>query len=206
MGRFSFEFLRGDSCRPYFFGFSEAQWISLLLIVVVTWAGWMWHYDSFPWHAVVTLGVVSAMIVVVFQRRWRKTATHQLLQPQHIQEVAETLAQHTSTVSTGSAALFRERVARVTIPVWSTSLGVQISVSQFESATGRGQLYSLSNQNGSMTEEAARILSHLILQLKSTTGSSEFLQGNGNIFHLLVHQGARLERSSTPAFSEGGRP
>ena len=35
LGRFCFEFLRGDTRRHYFRGFSEAQWTSLLLIAAV---------------------------------------------------------------------------------------------------------------------------------------------------------------------------
>ena len=49
-GRYCFEFLRGDITRPYFRGFSRAQWTSmgvLLLVIGLEWAGTLpaqvWH-------------------------------------------------------------------------------------------------------------------------------------------------------------------
>ena len=45
LGRFCFEFLRGDPDRPYLWGFSQPQWISLLLMC--GWYGRRWP-ASFP--------------------------------------------------------------------------------------------------------------------------------------------------------------
>ena len=36
-GRFYFEFLRGDAERPYIWGFSQPQWISVILMCLVVW-------------------------------------------------------------------------------------------------------------------------------------------------------------------------
>lgn len=37
-GRFCFEFLRGDADRPYLLGFSQPQWISVVLMCFLVWA------------------------------------------------------------------------------------------------------------------------------------------------------------------------
>jgi hypothetical protein len=50
LGRFCFEFLRGDTRRHYFRGFSEAQWTSLLLMAVVATAEWNGALPANSWQ------------------------------------------------------------------------------------------------------------------------------------------------------------
>jgi hypothetical protein len=44
-----------------------------------------------------------------------------------------------------------------------------------------------------MTEETARILAGLILQLRQAIGAGEFVKGNRNVFHLLIRPVAGKE-------------
>jgi hypothetical protein len=64
LGRFCFEFLRGDAVRPYFQGFSEAQWTSRLLMCVAVWAEWSGLLSFRPWHA----GATVLLVLTIFGR------------------------------------------------------------------------------------------------------------------------------------------
>jgi len=44
-----------------------------------------------------------------------------------------------------------------------------------------------------LTEETARILAGIIIRLKRAQGSSEFLKGKQDVFHLLIHPAGQKE-------------
>ncbi len=185
LGRFCFEFLRGDAARPYFRGFSEAQWTSLLLMCVVVWAEWSGRLPFQPWHAGATVLLVLTIIAIASKRRFGKTPRHRLLHPRHVKEVAEAV----ETVSNSAIArtiVPDQMPPRQNIPIGCTSLGVQISAGKIERAAGCTRHYTLSYQSGIMTREAARTLAGLILQLERPGGSAKFVNGNRGVFHLVV--------------------
>ncbi len=67
--RFFFEFLRGDPDRPYFAGFSEAQWTSLILMSLVALSEFSGKLPSNPWHAGVVLVVPLTMLALFIKRK-----------------------------------------------------------------------------------------------------------------------------------------
>jgi hypothetical protein len=192
IGRFCFECMRGDPARPYFWGFSQSQWITLLLMGCVVWAELFGIMPVHQWHAEATACLVLVMIAIAVRRRFQKTAKHRLLHPRHVKEVAD-VVDLLSSLTTESTAIPRwtSTSRRNSIPesihIGCTSLGVQISATKNWSTAGCTHHFALSYREGGMTEETARILVRLILQLKQTTGSSEFLTGHGDVFHLLIH-------------------
>jgi prolipoprotein diacylglyceryltransferase len=163
-GRFCFEFVRGDSERSYLWGFSEAQWISLGLMLLVS-GGELAHVlPLYAWHIGVVGCMVLAMVIVTLSRRWRNDAQYQLLHPHHVKEVAEVIEALSTQVS--------EHDADPThIYIGSTSLGIQISASTIQGPTDLIHLYAFSSTRSVMTEEAAKTLATLISQLKHHTGS-----------------------------------
>ena len=173
VGRFYGEFMRGDAERPYLWGFSEAQLVSVLLMCVVVWAEIANILPFQLWHVLVTLCVVCTLLGVVLKRRLHKTPMHRLLHPYHMREIAEVLQRITNALPTG-------------IHVESTSLGIQLSFSQIKSEAGILYHYALSCQKGDMAEEMARRSAKLIVQLKHPLSSSELIRGNQGVFHLLV--------------------
>jgi hypothetical protein len=185
VGRFCFEFMRGDPERPYLLGFSEAQWTSLLLMCVAVWAEMVGVLTFHLWHFGAIALVEVTMIAVALRRRFRKTQ-YQLLHPNHVREVASAL-DLVSILTTGETAVSGPNSTPVNIHIACTSLGVQISASKIKNGASCIHCYALSHQNGTMIEEIARILAELITQLKHPSGSNELIKGNQGVFHLLVH-------------------
>jgi hypothetical protein len=93
VGRFHIEFLRGDPKRPYRWGFSEGQWISVLLTAAVVWAELSGVLVLHIWHAAALTWLMLTMIVVALERRWHQNPGHQLYHPAHVQELAAALEQ-----------------------------------------------------------------------------------------------------------------
>lgn len=174
VGRFSFEFMRGDVERPYLRGFSEAQWVSVVLMCVLIGLEVFGVLPFQWWHVVATICVAVTMIVVAFRRRLRQVPLHQLLHPYHLKEIAEVLQRGNGTV-------------RADIRVEQTSLGMQLSCSQIESEHGHFYHYALSSQNGDMTEAMAGALAKLILQIRHRADPGKLIKGNQGVFHLLVN-------------------
>lgn len=194
LGRFCLEFLRGDPERPYLWGFSQGQWISILLMCLVVWAEYSGSLPFQSWHTAVTIGLVLVMIAVALWRRFQKIDKHRLVHPHHVREVAGVI-ELTSNLATEPppigqwTVMPRQDAMSIRVPIGCTSLGVQISASKIRNAAGCVYHYALSHKHGGMTEDTARIVARLILQLKQAAGSSEFLNGNQGVFHLLIKPG-----------------
>jgi hypothetical protein len=194
VGRFGFEFARGDAERPYHGGFSEAQWISLVLTCLVPGAGLAGVLPFRAWHAGAAAALVLAMLAVAIRRRQRSTPTHRLLHPRHVAEIAEALDAVSSAV-TAPAPRYRWRVVRpsastpAAISVGCTSLGIRISAGTLAPAAKCPDHYhyALSHRDGGLSEETARILARLILRLRHAVGAGEVLRGNHDVFHLVIH-------------------
>lgn len=181
LGRFCFEFLRGDPGRLYLWGFSEAHWTSLILMCGVIWAELKGVIPFQSWHATVTAGLVAAMIAVALRRRFRKTAKHQLLHPRHVKEVAEAIeAFHLPQYQMSPG------IEPKSVDLRCTSLGIRISASRTQSPAGHFQHYALSSKNYGMTEDIGRTLAGLILQLRHPLAASEIVRGRQGVFHLLI--------------------
>jgi prolipoprotein diacylglyceryltransferase len=184
-GRFCFEFMRGDPDRAYYWDFSEAQWISLLLMSVVVWAELSGLLALHAWHTAATAGVILTVIVVALTRHFRKTPTHRLLNPRHIKEVAEAV-EAISSLLQESALLSRWNPIPPAVHIARTSLGVRISASKILRNTSYTYHYALSSENETMTEETAGILARLIVQLRHPAASGDLVRGSRDVFHVLI--------------------
>lgn len=198
LGRFCFEFMRGDPDRSYLWGFSQPQWISLLLMCGVVSAEITGALPFHLWHAGATVGLALAMIAIGLRRRFQPTAKHQLLHPRHVKQVAEAIAMaprsSAETTATGQWTIMpRRNSAPARVNMACTSLGIRISAGKTPGAAGDTYHYAFSSQDRDMTEETARILAQLVLQLKRSTDSGEFMKGNQDVFHLLIHPSAGKE-------------
>lgn len=179
-GRFFFEFVRADTDRAYFKGFSESQWISLLLMVLVV-TGEFAGVLPFQWWTVAATALVSIVMLVVALRR--RSSDYRLLLPRHMEELAHALdatSNHAGRNGGGS------RVRASGVPIDCTSLGVQISAGRIKVAGKHLYHYAVSNKTANMTEDSARVVARLILQLRHPVGTSDLIAGNRGVFHLLV--------------------
>ena len=173
IGRFYSEFMRGDLERPYMLGFSEAQWISVLLLCIVVYGEVAGLLPFQWWHVLAASVVICTMIVVNLRRRFQSVSMYRLLHPYHIKEIAGVLKRVSHDISAG-------------IQVERTSLGIQLSYSYIKSETGEFYHYTFSHSSGDMAEDAARVIAKLIMQLKHHRGRNRIVRSRPGIFHLLI--------------------
>jgi hypothetical protein len=174
VGRFAFEFWRGDRERHYLAGFSEAQWSSLVLVTVVAVAE---RVDLLPpegWHVAALGGLALGALLVAASRIGRKTETA-LFRPRHVLELAEAL----DWVADRPALPLGIEVRR-------TSLGIRVSTSTIEVERERVRHYALSSEIG-LTKDTAKSLAGLIARLRHPFSSTEIIPGDRGVFHVLIH-------------------
>jgi prolipoprotein diacylglyceryltransferase len=192
LARFLLEFVRGDPTRPYMLGFSEAQWISLGLLVAAVGAEIFGVLPFQPWHLGVVVGMVLTMVAVALGRRLRGMSRYLLLHPRHVREVAAALdhareqAQGATTVDT-----------RVYIA--TTSLGVGISAGRQGAASDARWHYTLSRRGQPLTYAEARALGLLVARLRHPDTPYEMVAGDSGLFHMLMRQPERAGSGLSPA-------
>lgn len=185
IGRFCFEFARGDPERSYYWGFSEAQWISIILMCAVVWMELAGILTFHLWYVIANVGVMLTMIAVAVIRRFRPTARHKFLNPHHIREVAEAI-EYVSGKAEQRAIFSRGNTVKVVVPMSCTSLGIRISSGKIKDAQVLVDHYCFSSQKETMTEKTAKILADLIIQLRHSSCTRELITQNQGIFHLLI--------------------
>lgn len=170
--RFGLELLRGDAPRPYWRGFSEAQWTSVLLISGAVLAEWRGRLPFSWFHTSLLATVIGLVLVLAAVRR----PESELTSPRHLGELEAVLR-----------SLAREPEG---LEVRRTSLGILISGGLVDSA----RLYSFSRAGRPLSESEALVLACLIGNLVLVDYSESTLhRGVHNVFHLM------LEASSTAA-------
>jgi len=182
LGRFCFEFARGDADRSYWLGFSQPQWLSLFLTSGIVWAELAGALPVVRWHVAVFILLVAALAAVSMKRHIQATSEFQLLHPRHIKQVANAL-RSTSTSTERSAVWSHGQTTVVSIA--STSLGIRISGSEAGSGEERMYHYTISAEK-ELTEQAAKLLARLIRRLKGAAGPQRLIAGSQGVFHLLV--------------------
>jgi len=171
LGRFGFEFLRGDAERPYRWGFSEAQWTALLTVAGVIGLEMMGWLPRQLWQWGGLLGLVVVMAGVSLYTR-RNPEYERLRQPRHLYELAEALR-----------ALQSEAAVTGTVMVATTSLGVQISAG----IEGARMHYTVSRRGAALTQKTADLLAALIVGLRHAGAFYRVLPGQtAGVYHLLI--------------------
>ena len=177
LGRFVFEFARGDSDRPYWLGFSQAQWISVVLMSAMLWAEFRGAMPFHLWHSFALASLLLTMLAVAVARQVTSAPRHRLLHPAHMQEMAAALKQafaHADALPKGT-------------PVYSTSLGIQISGGILKQP-GRSMFhYAISEQGSPLPPAWARVLVGFILRVRHPFATFyQSRQGAMGVYHLLV--------------------
>lgn len=185
LGRFCFEFLRGDPDRPYYGAFSQPQWISLLLIGAVIWAELNGAIGFHLWHFGVTALMGATAIAVALRSLPKGITKHKLFHPHHIYEVAGAL-QLASDLALERCDICKQISAPANIHIGCTSLGVQISASRITRLTDYLYHYTVSCQNETMSEETAGLLANFILKVRHSSDASAAVSGRQGVFHLMV--------------------
>jgi hypothetical protein len=173
IGRFLFEFLRGDAARPYWAGLSQPQWISLFSMAGVAYAELAGRLPRQDVHLAVTVGMIgiAAMVAIASSLGW--PPRFQLRHPQHISEIAHALRVLSPQ---GNRGLFQAQVS-------CTSMGVCFSggsVSNGEPV----RHYSISHRGQKMTRGTASVLARAVAQLSGARGPAEVIAGTGGVYHV----------------------
>jgi hypothetical protein len=187
IGRFCFEFFRGDTARPYYLGFSEAQWISLFSCIVecaAEYAGLLPHYR---WHTAAPVALTGIMLTSRFWRDKRQTLAW--IEPKHIREIAEALQ-----ISSGDMLPAEPRripslsLDSNTIHVAETSLGLRISSAELGRGTKTLRCYALSCTNGTLPLDSALLAGRMISRLRHASLPFELVKGRTGVFHLIFRE------------------
>ena len=186
--RFVIEFFRGDPERPYWYGFSEAQWTTLGLFIftaILSWIGWLPFYTV---HFVAVALLSVSMLGLYFYRQQQTLPIFQLTQPSHVREIAIGLQgieqiKHEQT-------LFQNNQV---IPVAHTSLGLKISTGVVPYEKGNIVHYTLSaanlnNETGKkliVNHKLANKVGQLIQILRHQDQSFQVQEGQSGIYHII---------------------
>ena len=191
LGRFFFEFLRGDPDRPYLWSFSQPQWISVVLMVLVVGLEQLGLLPLTRWHFLAAAFLVAALLATAVRRRFQSLPKHRLLHPRHVGEIAAVMEAIAEPLYE-SPSPFRwtvvpgQGIGPNTVLIGSTSAGVQISAGKIvDRQASPMRHYTLSCRGADMSEEAARLLAGIIGQLKHNSRSFQLIKGSRGVFHAL---------------------
>jgi hypothetical protein len=154
--------------RPYAWGFSEAQWTSLAVLIGVVVAGLGGWLPLDWWQIAMIAGVAFAIVI----GGWHWVA-RRLLRPAQIAELAallDTINGHPSS----------------DVEVAETSDGLRISASVLERDGRLLQHYTISRPVEPLTMALADSLAMLIVHLCHPNSVYQIVAGSSGIFHVLI--------------------
>lgn len=174
-GRFFLEFVRGDSGRAHFGGFSEAQWTAVLLISGVAVAEIAGALPLRAWHLVAAVAVWTTLAVVAVSRVLALGGTR-LLHPDHLEELAEIVR---------TAEL--QHPEQSEIRVACTTAGLRISAERYPAGQHEISQYTLSCSTRSLRRRTVHRLGRFIQRLQHPRTRLELRGGERGVYHVLLH-------------------
>ncbi len=192
-GRFCLEFFRGDAGRPYLWGFSEAQWISVILALAVSIGASARILPASKWHWIIPASFGIVMVLLAAWRLLDRARRFELLHPHHLREIIGAL-NHLDHSFSGVS--FDGKSRRYAIHVAETSRGYRFSVGETIATSGPVKHYSVSNSNGVLSVRAVRTLARLISSLQGRPTSCALVEGNAGVFHILLNVAGRFPQKA----------
>lgn len=187
MGRFFLEFYRGDDKRIYIGLFSEAQWISLIMLFSVTAAGFAGLVPYFPWHIFCVICVIFAICKVLLKSYHFQQAA--FFHPRHIREIAGII--DLLHVPERPERLSISYAATNPIMLAKTRLGLRISTAKMDHNEERINYFAFSSHDDILPKNIGRDISRLFLRLRRKP-SALFFEGKPGVFHLLEGKHSEL--------------
>ena len=182
--RFCLEFFRGDSDRRYLWGFSEAQWTSLLLASAVVVAERTRLLPPSTWHWAAFLVMVAAIAGIRIARRFDPARRFELLHPRHVREVIRAL-DHLRNCHRHDSLDPARGISMVLIHVAETSLGYRISGGYKEMPDRIVKHYSISSDGAPLTHKSAYVFSRLLARLEAEYYAPKPVPGRAGVFHII---------------------
>jgi hypothetical protein len=173
--RFAVEFGRGDAGRPYFLGFSEAQWTSVGSAAAIGLAESSGLLPRHGWHVVLGALIAASLLAVALHRRLSPRSVHRLMHPAHALEIADGLR-----ILASEPALVGKAPR-----VLATGRGLRLSRGTLPGQAGTVH-YALSFQDEPRSAVAARAVARLIMCLRHSDAHGRLTPGGHGVFHLVV--------------------
>lgn len=135
-GRFILELFRGDPEREYWRGLSEAQWTSIIIVLITTSLGYAGYLPLYSWHLWVSAAMVALAAVLLILHRTNISISY--FNPHHVNELADAL----SSMKRRNLNLFDPE--SLELSVCTTSAGITVSYSCDAHDTGNSYIYGIS--------------------------------------------------------------
>ncbi len=184
--RFMLEFFRGDAERRYWRGFSEAQWTTLLLLLVTAALSAVGVLPFYIWHHVAAAVLIMGMAGVAIYRRWRADHLDRLLSPQHIRELAYGLW------GIDRVKDIKNDAQKQLIPLSRTSQGLRVSCGEIHQGDRRTLHFTFSGSQAQgdkkgiiLDRPTMAVLGRLLQMMRYEGKAFEVVEGRAGIFHIL---------------------
>ena len=178
--RFAIEFFRGDAERPYRHGLSEAQWTTLVLVVLSLAPGFAGFIPFYNWHIIVTTSLLTAAFFVVL----RNDTKQKIFSPRHVRQIACIL----SELDNDTNRMKYENPAGSGINVFQTDLGLCLSKGIFLNEKGLTTHYTVSNINKLQMDYATvKRLANLIKLFQKQNAAVRVEEKQYGVFHILFY-------------------
>ena len=178
--RFTLEFFRGDPERPYFWGLSEAQWTTLLLITVSIFTSLTGITPLYNWHIVIAglLFILSAIIIL------RNNSTNKLTNPRHIKQIAIALNK-----AYRDQLPVIEPTSPVSINIFQTKQGLNLSKGRLNKGGDMLNHYTIScKKKNLLTMAIVQKLATIIQQIQKHKNQFEIYERQNAVFHILFKE------------------
>lgn len=182
-GRVVFELLRGDTARPYWGPFSEAQWICTALVAGTLLLEMNGTLQLFPWHVAIGAGLGLGLIVIAYRHYTDPLFT--LSQPANIHQLANSMyifQQADQQQIAGSHAVHLRHINNLKL-----SRGVS------KGSKPEIQHYAYTRNDSEISHKEAIRWAQLINNWNSPSIDAKLINYNNTVFYLLL-----FPRSSSP--------
>ncbi len=168
--RFGLEFARGDA-RPYHGGFSQAQWLTLAITVLVAVAEVGGLLPVSPWHIAAAIGLVlwATAVAALRARSTRVRAALRMGGVAHARELAAVLDE------------LAETPPGPDVRITETTTGLRISRGPLP-----GGLHYTVSAEDVLSGSAARRVARMVVDLHHPDAPWSFSRGGVGTFHVLI--------------------
>jgi len=179
--RYLLEFFRGDPERPQWYGLSEAQWTTLVLVAAsfgMSKIGWLPQYN---WHLAIL--IIIALISIIVTLHSRVKIKYILFSPPHIKQIAEGL----DVLEDRNIAASADN--NKTVNIYTTKAGLCLSCGKYNKEDTITEYYTISLKDTSaLSRKSADKIANLIVLLKKWPRSFDVIEKQNGVYHILFTQ------------------
>lgn len=181
-GRFCLELLRGDTARSYTGRFSEAQWLSLLIVASVVLLEFMQVLPFAYWHMAIGCGCL--LLFLFLQLYYFNTGPAQLKTPESLHALARAI----QLLNKGR----QDKLAGAhAVHLRKTAAGLKVSDGLLEHNQAKIHHYTVSYATQHMPIRDAQTLARVLHSWHDAEEKSKLIHQNNNTFHILRYQSTK---------------